>query len=568
MPSAAENHLCVKCMKQLINTLFFYISICKLLQKCLYKGLCPKLSTNKIGKEEQENKGFMSTQSSNNNKRIAQNTMVLYIRMLLLMATSLYTSRVVLASLGVENFGIYNVVGGVVTCLGFLNGTLSTASSRYITVALGKGNLEEMKKVFSSVLSVNILLALIVLLLSETVGLWFLYEKMVIPEERMTAAFWVFQFSVLTILLNICSVPYNAVIIAHERMKAFAYISLFDAAAKLGVAFLVSISLGFDKLIFYAALLFLIQVIDRLIYGEYCVRKFSEVGLRLSYDKKLLKNMAGFIGWSAYGSLVSVGFTQGLNILLNMFFGPVVNAARGVAVQVQNAVNSFVLNFQTAINPQLTKNVAVENFEESRKLLVASSKYSFYLLCFLGIPIIGSAEWILSLWLKVVPQYTVVFVRYMIVISIVQSLANSIRVVNQAEGNIKKFQFWECSFLLLVVPLSYLSLKMGLSPESVFIIQLVIEFFAQFIRIAIVLSKIRMNISDYLKGVYLRIIPALVVPLAVTFSLNYVMVSGFLSTICNAIVTNIVLLFIIWVGLSKEESSFVKNKIQSICIRK
>lgn len=335
--------------------IIFYISICKLLQKCLYKGLCPKLSTNKIGKEEQENKGFMSTQSSNNNKRIAQNTMVLYIRMLLLMATSLYTSRVVLASLGVENFGIYNVVGGVVTCLGFLNGTLSTASSRYITVALGKGNLEEMKKVFSSVLSVNILLALIVLLLSETVGLWFLYEKMVIPEERMTAAFWVFQFSVLTILLNICSVPYNAVIIAHERMKAFAYISLFDAAAKLGVAFLVSISLGFDKLIFYAALLFLIQVIDRLIYGEYCVRKFSEVGLRLSYDKKLLKNMAGFIGWSAYGSLVSVGFTQGLNILLNMFFGPVVNAARGVAVQVQNAVNSFVLNFQTAINPQLTK---------------------------------------------------------------------------------------------------------------------------------------------------------------------------------------------------------------------
>ena len=509
----------------------------------------------------------MSKQTSDNNKRIAKNTMVLYIRMLLLMAISLYTSRVVLTSLGVENFGIYNVVGGVVTCLGFLNGTLSTASSRYITVALGKGNLEEMKKVFSSVLSVNILLALIVLLLSETVGLWFLYEKMVIPEERMTAAFWVFQFSVLTILLNICSVPYNAVIIAHERMKAFAYISLFDAAAKLGIAFLVSISLGFDKLIFYGALLFIIQVIDRLIYGEYCVRKFPEVNLRLSFDKKLLRNMAGFIGWSSYGSLVSVGFTQGLNILLNMFFGPTVNAARGVAVQVQNAVNSFVVNFQTALNPQLTKNVAVEDFDASKKLFVASSKFSFYLLCILGLPIIGCADWILSLWLKEVPQFTVVFVRYMIIICMFQSLANPIRVVNQAEGNIKKFQIWECSFLLLIVPVSYLALKEGFRPECVFIIQLVIEIFAQFIRISIVLPKIKMKISDYMQGVYFRIIPALIVPLGITLGLCKILPLGFLSSMVNACITDVVLVIIIWVGFSKEERNFIKNKIKSLCVR-
>ena len=488
--------------------------------------------------------------------------------MLLLMATSLYTSRVVLASLGVENFGIYNVVGGIVTCLGFLNGTLSTASSRYITVALGKGNLERMKKVFSSVLLVNLLLAVIVLLLSETIGLWFLYEKMVIPEERMTAAFWVFQFSVLTILLNICSVPYNAVIIAHERMKAFAYISLFDATAKLGVAFLVSMSLGFDKLIFYAALLFIIQVIDRLIYGEYCVRKFQEVNLHLSFDKKLLGNMAGFIGWSSYGSLVSVGFTQGLNILLNMFFGPTVNAARGVAVQVQNAVNSFVLNFQTALNPQLTKNVAVENFESSKRLFVASSKYSFYLLCILGIPIIGCADWILNLWLKEVPQFTVTFVRYMIIICMFQSLANPIRVVNQAEGNIKKFQIWECSFLLLIVPFSYIALKMGFRPECVFIIQLIIEILAQFIRISIVLPKIKMGISDYIQGVYFRIIPALIIPLAVTFGLNQVLSLGFLPSMINACLTDIVLVIIIWVEFSKEERSFIKSKIKSLCVKK
>ena len=488
--------------------------------------------------------------------------------MLLLMATSLYTSRVVLASLGVENFGIYNVVGGIVTCLGFLNGTLSTASSRYITVALGKGNLERMKKVFSSVLLVNLLLAVIVLLLSETIGLWFLYEKMVIPEDRMTAAFWVFQFSVLTILLNICSVPYNAVIIAHERMKAFAYISLFDAAAKLGVAFLISVSLGIDKLIFYAALLFIIQVIDRLIYGEYCVRKFQEVNFHLSFDKKLLENMARFIGWSSYGSLVSVGFTQGLNILLNMFFGPTVNAARGVAVQVQNAVNSFVLNFQTALNPQLTKNVAVEDFDASKRLFLASSKYSFYLLCILGIPIIGCADWILNLWLKEVPQFTVTFVRYMIIICIFQSLANPIRVVNQAEGNIKKFQVCECSFLLLIVPFSYIALKKGFRPESVFIIQLVIEILAQFIRISIVLPKIKMKISDYMRSVYFRIIPALIIPLGVTLRLSQTLPLGFISSLLNACLTDIVLVLIIWIEFSKAERSFIKSKIKSLCIKK
>lgn len=506
--------------------------------------------------------------SQDNNKRIAKNTIILYVRMLLLMATSLYTSRVVLSSLGVENFGIYNVIGGIVTCLGFLNGTLSTASSRYITVALGKGNVETMKNVFSNVVFVNLLLALIVLLLSETIGLWFLYEKMVIPEERMNAAFWVFQFSVLTILLNICSVPYNAVIIAHEKMKAFAYITMFDAVAKLGVAFLVSISLGFDKLTFYAAILFFIQVIDRLIYGEYCIRKFPEVSLKLSYDKFLLRDMAGFIGWSAYGSLVSVGFTQGLNILLNIFFGPTVNAARGIAVQVQNAVNSFVINFQTALNPQLTKNIAVGNYDASRKLFIASSKYSFYLLCFLGIPIIGCADWILKLWLEEVPQFTVVFVRYMIIVCIFQSLANPIRVVNQADGNIKKFQIWECSFLLLIVPISYLALEEGLGSESVFVIQLIIEVLAQFIRILIVLPKIKMKIACYMIDVYFRIIPALIFPLGITLKLSQVMPLGLLSSMCNACITDIILFIIIWFGFSKVERSFIKNKIKRLCIRK
>ena len=319
--------------------------------------------------------------NSSNNKRIAKNTLLLYFRMLVLMAVGLYTSRVILAALGVEDFGIYNVVGGIVTIIGFLNGTLSTASSRYVTVALGKGDKRRMHEVFSSVLLVNILLCLIVFVLSETVGLWFLYHKMVIPAERMNAAFWVFQFSVITVMQHIICVPFNATIIAHERMKAFAYIGLFDAFAKLGVAMLLTIEAVWDRLILYAILLYLISLTNQVIYLRYCYRNFPETKSMPRANSRLLKEMTTFISWSAYGSFVSVGFTQGLNILLNLFFGPAVNAARAVAVNVQQHVFQFTTNFQTAINPQLTKSVAQDNSAQARVLLIASSKYSFFLLC-------------------------------------------------------------------------------------------------------------------------------------------------------------------------------------------
>lgn len=489
--------------------------------------------------------------------------------MILLMATSLYTSRVVLSSLGVKDFGIYNVVGGIVTSLGFLNGALSTASSRFITIAIGKGDENNIKRIFSNILTIILILCVIVFLISETVGLWFFNTKMSIPDERMNAAFWVYQISVATVLLNIASVPYNATIIAHERMKAFAYISLFDAFAKLGVAYLISISLGIDKLIFYAILLFVIYFIDRLIYSQYCIRKFSETKFHLSFDKNILKEMGAFIGWSAYGNFVSVGFTQGLNILLNIFFGPAVNAARGIAVQVQSAILAFTINFQTAINPQIMKSFATKDLYNVRKLLIASSKFSFFLLCLLGIPIVGSTDFILSLWLGKVPDYTVAFVRLMIVIAIIQSLANPIRIVNQAEGHIKKFQKYECSFLLLILPISYFALKSGCSPISVFVVQLIVEFFAQFLRIYIVLEKIDMQICDYIKNVYCRVIPIMVISLFITLFINSIVQSGINSIIINIFVTITVLSFSIWwIGLIKTERVFVKNKVSALLKKK
>lgn len=291
--------------------------------------------------------------ATENNKRIAKNTLLLYFRMLFTMAVSLYTSRVVLNTLGVEDFGIYNVVGGVVAMFGFLNSAMSSSTQRYITFELGKNDFEQLKKVFNTSVSIHAFISVVILILAETIGLWFLYNKMTIPIERMDAALWVYQGAIASTIVLIMSVPYNATIIAHEKMSAFAYISVLEVVLKLLIVYLLLIG-DFDKLKLYAVLMFSIQLIIRLIYGRYCKKHFSETKFQWTKDWKLFKEMLGFAGWNLWGNCAGIAFTQGVNILLNMFFGPAVNAARGIAVQVQNAVNQFSFNFQTALNPHTT----------------------------------------------------------------------------------------------------------------------------------------------------------------------------------------------------------------------
>ena len=501
-------------------------------------------------------------------KKIAKNTGLLYFRMLLMMVVSLYTSRILLATIGVDDYGIYNVVGGVVVMIGFLSGTMTTTSSRFITVALGHNDMQDMRKTFSSTLLVNLLLALLICLLAETIGLWFLNEKMIIPFERRTAAFWVYQFSIASTVFSIIMVPFRATIIAHEKMGAFAYFSLFDAFARLGVIYLLVIS-PIDRLVFYAALIFLVHIIDVFIYILYSLIKFEEAKLRISYDKEIVKKIFGFITWSSYGSFVTVGFTQGLNIILNMFFGPAVNAARGIAVQVQHAVIYFTDNFQTAINPQLIKLTAKQNFNDARTLLVASSKYSFFLLCFLGLPIIVETPLVLGIWLKEVPEYTVSFCRIILITSIFGCLANSLRVVNQAEGHIKKFQIYECTLLLLIMPISYFSLKLWQIPLLVFVIHLSIELLAQLVRIAIVVPKIEMTIFSYIKDVYVRILPVFIIPLFMAFLFYNFIPEGILSALIIVAIQELILLFVIFYwGLSSLERVYVLRLIKKLKTKK
>lgn len=319
----------------------------------------------------------MTSPVSTNNRRIAKNTLLLYFRMLLMIGINLYTSRVILQVLGVEDFGINNVVGGVITMLGFLTGSLAGASSRYITYDLGKGDMEIMKKTFGNILSIHLLLAGLVVVIGETIGLWFMTTQLQIPETRETAAFWVYQFSIISFVLSVISVPYNASIIAHEKMSAFAYISIVDAVLKLLIVYLLLV-ISYDKLIVYAALFCCIQIFDRIVYSIYCRKHFEETRSKLSFDKKLFKEIFAFAGWTMNGSLAVIGYTQGINVLLNIFFGPAVNAARGIAVQVQNVTRQFCTNFQMALNPQLTKSYATGDYAHMHRLLKVSSKFSFY----------------------------------------------------------------------------------------------------------------------------------------------------------------------------------------------
>ena len=503
-------------------------------------------------------------QTSENNKRIAKNTLLLYVRTLFIMLVTLYTSRVVLNTLGVTDYGIYNVVGGVVAMFGFINGSMSSATQRYITFALGKGDKENLQKVFSTALQIHVLIAALIIILGETVGLWFMYTQMQIPADRVDAAFWVLQCSIVSTAVMIISVPYNADIIAHEKMSAFAYISILEAVLKLAIVFALVLS-PFDRLIFYAFLILSVQLLIRLCYSHYCNRHFEESKYRHVWDKPLFKEMTGFAGWSIFGNLAGVLFGQGLNMLLNVFFGPVVNAARAVSVQVQSAIQQFVGNFQMALNPQITKTYAKGEMDEMHKLMFRSARFSFYLLFFLSLPVLFETNFILTVWLKIVPDNTVVFLRIMICTSLLYTLSNPLMVANQATGKVRKYQAICGSILLMILPASYVCLELGCPAYSVFIVHLVMESIAQLARMIMLRPLIGICIADYIKNIYARVVAVVALSILVPFIVYENMddtVARFFAMclICVLSVSTVAYT----VGLSKNERVFVRTKAMAI----
>ncbi len=506
----------------------------------------------------------MSTQTSDNNKRIAKNTLLLYFRMLFMMVVSLYTSRVILNALGVEDFGIYNVVGGVVAMFTVISGSLSAAISRFITYELGKGDQSKLNKIFSASVTIQLLLSLIIVILIESVGVWFLNAKMTIPETRMAAANWVLQFSIITFAINLISVPYNAAIIAHEKMSAFAYISILEAVGKLAIAFLIMWS-PIDKLIFYAILMCAVAVVVRLTYGHYCKKHFAECTYHFHWDKDILKQMFGFAGWNFIGASSAVLKDQGVNIAINLFCGPVVNAARGIAVQVNGAIYSFVQNFMTAINPQITKSYASGDHKYMMNLIFQGSRLSFYILLIFAVPVMINADYILHIWLTVVPEHSVRFVQLVLVFSLSEAISMPLVTAMLATGNIKKYQLIVGGLQMLNFPVAYLLLRFNVEVEMVFVASVILSQCCLAARLYLLRGMIGLSSIRYMKNVYLNVLAVAVLSSIIPSILSMYMQESFLSFVVislAALASTLAVEF--YIGCNKKERAFVAAKAKDI----
>jgi len=448
----------------------------------------------------------MSQDSQVNNKRLAKNTIVLYIRTIVLMLVSLYTSRVVLDVLGVDDYGIYNVVGGAIAMFSVVSGSISNAISRFITFELGKGDFAKLKEVFVSSVNIQIGLSALVLLLGETLGLWFLNTYMNIPAERLSAANWVLHCSLLAFVINLLSLPYNSCIIAHEHMTAFAYIGILDAVLRLTVVLVLPLFTT-DKLIVYSVLIVLVALIVRIVYTLYCKSHFSECEYHLSYNKSLVREMAGFSGWQFLTNTCWIVNTQGLNILSNIFFGVRINAARGVAAQVEGAVMTFVNNFMTAINPQLVKSYAQHDTERFFSLICRGAKFSYFMLLLIALPIIMETEFILGLWLKLVPDYAVLFVRLSIFAAIMNMLGNTCVAACMATGDIKRYSIIISAVGYTVFPFTWLAFYLGMPAASAYVIFIIIYFMVIFVRLYVMKGLLNFPPMMYVKKVLVVIIP-------------------------------------------------------------
>ena len=502
---------------------------------------------------------------SENTRRIAKNTVMLYIRMLLIMAVTLYTSRVVLNVLGVEDFGIYNVVGGIVVMFSFLNGAMATSTQRFLSFSLGKNDQEQVARGFSMSMTTHISIALIVLLLAETFGLWIFYRYLNIPPERMGAAQWVYQLSVLTFCISIIRVPYNAGIIAYERMSFYAYISIVEVCLKLGMVILLQY-LGSDKLILYALLMALTTGIVTFIYKLYCCKTFSVCRYHYFWDKHLYKELISFSGWSLFGSAANVGVQQGINILLNVFFGVVTNAALGIANQVSSAVSQLVGNFQTAFNPALVKSYASGDYSYFVRLIFQTSRFSYFLLFIIALPLYLCMPFVLKVWLDIVPEYTVVFCRWMLVFVLIDAVSAPLWISVQAIGKIRSYQLLMSALIFLNIPLSWLLLRLGKDAEWVMQVRVGINLLTFICRI-IYLQK-RKVISSYL---YLRevispvvLVSVLSVPLPLWIGCNYSGLKGFLLLSGVSVILSGVAIW--FLGLRKSERDFIwtsfRNKLR------
>lgn len=505
------------------------------------------------------------TDYSSNNKRIAKNTIFLYIRSILLLIINLYTSRVTLEVLGVEDYGIYQVVGGIVAMFTMLSSTLSSASQRFITYALGENNLNKLKKVFSTCISLHLALGGIVVIILEICGLWFLSSQINIPIERLDAATNVMHFSIITFFVGVVTVPYNAVIIAHERMSAFAYISIVEGILKLGTVFILTI-ISYDKLTLYAILHFLISLFLCLVYFVYTKRRFDEAKrVKLSLDKKLFKEMFAFAGWNLFGNGSLVLRNQGIDILLNIYFGVVVNAAKGVSNQVQNAVHALVGNFTTALKPQMTKAIAQQDYTRVYDFINNGSRYTFLMMLILTVPIIVVAPDLLSIWLVEVPDYSVSFVRWTMIYLLLDSFSRMLIHSILSQGNIRNYQIVVGGTKLLAIPIACLCLIIMKNPLIGIWVNILLEFVCLIERLYYNHKLLNYNPRIFIVTVLLKCTVLFALCLLLSFLFAHFITDNFFMLTLFSFIATVIMIY--HIGINQHEKIIVFRSVKKILNR-
>lgn len=495
----------------------------------------------------------------NKTKRIAKNTLMLYFRMMFLMVISLYTSRVVLNTLGVEDFGVYNVIGGFVALFAILSKSMSSAISRFFNYTMGQKNAARLAMVFSASVTIEIGLAIVIAILCEIVGIWFITEKMVLAPDRIPAALWVLHFSIATFCMTLISVPYNAAIIAHERMRAFAYISVYEGLVKLGISFLIMIS-PIDRLVFYSGLICCLQISVRYLYQRYCRKNFEECKFSIHFEKKLFREIASFAIWNFIGSASGILRNHGGNVLVNLFFGPVANAARGVANQVLHAIEGFANNFMTAVKPQIQKSFASGDRTYMMFLIFKSARLSYYMILLLSLPVLIKTDFVLNLWLVNPPSHAVSFVRLTLIFSMIEAFSHPLETAQQATGKVKKYQMIVGGIQLLNIPVSYLLYKMGGPAETFLIVAIGCGLCCLTARLIYLHYSVKLDSLLFLRKVIFNVtlvsLMSASVPSIVAFYLPNTFASFAIVTIISLALTALVIYFI---GCDSEERHFIVN---------
>jgi len=503
-----------------------------------------------------------------NTVRLAKNTLMLYFRQIIIMLVSLYTVRVVLETLGAEDYGIYHAVAGIVTMFGFLSNSMASASQRYFSFEIGRGGIDQLQKVFSLSIFIYILISILVIILAETVGLWFVDNKIAIPTERKGTALWVYHFSIISFLFTLFSSPYMAMIIAHEDMNIYAYVSIIEVMIRLGVVFILKFIL-LDKLQLYGILMCIATIIITIVYFVICTVKYSSCRYKYYWDNKLFKEIASYSAWNLFGASAGIFKNQITNILLIQFFNPIVVAAKTIATQVDNAVMSFSQNFNNALRPQLIKNYAGGEKESMLLLMFRGCKGTFLLMYLFALPLILEMHTVLGLWLKYPPEYTVLFTRLMLIDILITSISYPLMAVAQATGKIKLYQSVVGGILLLNVPVSLVFLLLGAPPYSVLIVAIILSFTACISRLLILKLLIDYSIVQFIMKVVIPVLLISAISSILPIILNYYLIQDIFRLIIVTIVSIImVLICSYYIGINKEERLKLKKIIRCTLLLK